>query len=203
MKLRSIHELFNNLTLTKKIFLFNFVIFVLILSMSTVSYFSYNRLSNQSGNLIKEEFPNLVSLTTIQGLRLNIQVAKRTLINSKIEWNERVKQYKAFIDSWAKLEKEIAQLEMRIGKEGELAKLFKEYKASQVGSKAEIEKFKSMAIKRDEYLSAGYSSSDTEVLDIESQMMTQLIQSSKQEEDEDAKIFQMLNILQIKKLLFT
>lgn len=182
----------NNLTLTKKIFISNIILFTLIVLVSIVAYVSYTNLSKDSDRLIKNEFPILLDLSTIHSLRLNIRVAERTLVNSKIEWDERVEQYKVFIESWQELENVIAKLDKQANKSAELSALFNQFKTQQLKFKKNTDEFKALALKRDEYLSAGYSSADSEVVEIEAKMMTKLMDDRKTVAESDQKTLKMI-----------
>jgi len=185
---------FNNLTIAKKLFISNIILFTLIVVVGIVSYVSYTSLSKASNQLIKNEFPSLLGVSTIHSLRLNIRVAERTLVNSKIDWDERVNQYKIFIESWQELENIITKLDKQANKSAELSDFLNEFKTQQLEFKKNSDEFKTLALERDEYLSAGYSSADTEVIEVEAKMMTKLMDDRKIVNESDEKTLKMIEI---------
>ncbi|MFH0918762.1 MAG: methyl-accepting chemotaxis protein [Fibrobacterota bacterium] len=185
---------FNNLPLAKKLFISNIILFTLIVVVGIVSYVFYTSLSKASDQLIKNEFPSLLGVSTIHSLRLNIRVAERTLVNSKIDWDERVKQYRIFIESWQELENIITKLDKHANPSAELSAFLNEFKTKQLEFKKNSDEFKTLALERDEYLSAGYSSADTEVIEVEAKMMAKLMEDRKIGNESDEKTLKMIEI---------
>jgi methyl-accepting chemotaxis protein len=152
------------------------LLLVLLLSLfSTVLNMKrYDEITTISNNLIKHEFPVLLELVKIKSLRMNIRVAERTLVNGKIAWDERVAQYKTILESWDELIKLHQQLTGLFQNEQQKT-IWADYLKLSDNFKNVFDNFVNLCKKRDDYFAAGYSNTDTEVIDLENNMVSILM----------------------------
>ena len=179
--MKKILEVFGGLSFGLKLMLAFVLLLILTITSNIVLYRKFDSASI-SNQIVKEEFPFLLALSKIQTFRTNLKVAERTLSNAKMDWDERVSQYKLLVTVWAGVVEIIKDVDGKIasaaGKEA-----WQKFKILWNRSKENHDVFTRLCIERDDFLAAGYSAIDQELIDKEKQMID-LLMSSRQLIDE-------------------
>src|SRR3989339_1281039 len=106
-------EAFRGLSFGLKLMLAFVLLLILAITSNIILYRKFDSASI-SNQIVKEEFPFLLALSKIQTFRTNLKVAERTLSNAKMDWDERVSQYKVLVNAWDGVTKNIKAIDDNI-----------------------------------------------------------------------------------------
>jgi len=169
-------------------------VFLLILTVTAniITYIKFDQSAIRSNYIVKEEFPYILGLSKIQTFRTNLKVAERTLSNAKMNWDERVNQYKVLVNAWDGVTKNVKVIDDNISLK-ENKESFEKFKMLWNKSKPSFDAFLKFCKERDDFLAAGYSAVDQELIDKEKQMIDLLMTSRPLISEMDQVILELIS----------
>ena len=167
-------DVFTRLSFGLKLMLGFVFLLMLAVTSNIITYIKFDQSALKSKYIVQEEFPFILGLSKIQTFRTNLKVAERTLSNAKMDWDERVSQYKVLVNAWDGVTKNIKAIDDNISLR-ENKESWEKFKMLWNKSKQSYDNFLHFCKERDDFLAAGYSATDQELIDKEKQMIDLLM----------------------------